>query len=357
MAAYEYPRSSLLGETQFLEAYGKWIPAQTLSSGSPQLPPVTIPAHCVQPHLTFGGDSWPITESNAGIADGTLSQTSWGVGQTYRVAATYRSADNSTRAINITTRRARCGEPGQACCAQSQHVACFDPDVTTCYDNTIGAGVHTAHCFSCGEEGQLSCDPSPSNSHRRCFSETLTPAQNGACIRCGGSETEIQPCCLNGEYNNTNTPGCLDHFQCDHTSNTCHKAPPQGPTPPPPPPPSTGVHTCSGAAASSSAANHPVRFQYNATSCGNITTEFANTDTEAQQCLLTEMTRVGTSITVLTGSETLQTYPYCVCSFGGPGNITVPAYSSDAADACIHSIMMGADSITAGECAANSCPG
>jgi len=353
MAAYVYPRTSLLGETMFLEAQGKWIPAQTLPGGSPQLPPVTIPAHCIEPSLTFGGDSWPDTESSAAVANGTLFQTSLGVGETYRVAATYRNADNSTRAINITTRGSRCGEPGQACCAQSQHVQCFDPSVTTCYLIDTGVGVHRAKCFACGEEGELSCDPYPSNEHRRCFSETLTPAQNSACVRCG---SETQPCCLNGEYNNTNTATCLDHLKCNFTNYLCEKAPPQGPTLPPPPPPNTGVHTCSGAAANFAAANHPVRFQYNATSCGNITTEFANSDTEAQQCLLTEMARVGTPITVLTGSETLQSYPFCVCSFGGPGSITVPAYSADAAAACIGTTMMGADSIAAGACTANSCP-
>jgi hypothetical protein len=71
-------------------------------------------------------------------------------------------------------------------------------------------------------------------------------------------------------------------------------------------------------------------------SCGNALSLSADSDQEADACA-----QAG-GWTVVNGNQSLQYYPFCVCSYGGAAVMSVPAYSQDAANTCIVAENMGA---------------
>lgn len=273
-------------------------------------------ADCTPPKVVFGGESWRDGDYDRFPGGGNIV-----------VAATYRTTVGSTittHALSIFNSKGTCGHVGEACCTANALNPWCGQENTQC-DSGI--------CNTCGEEGYEWCG---SNGNKLCFAENLQPS-GSICAKCGGNS---QPCCHNVLY--PNAPACGNGLSCQNKEAKCLPTP----VPPATPPvtPVASLPKCNGQMATNVTEPHAIMVQNSVTACGDLVLERADSDVEAQACARAQ------GWTVLTGSQSLQEYPFCVCSFGGAGTMTVPAYSQDAANSCVTLMNIGAFNGWAGAC-------
>jgi hypothetical protein len=284
---------------------------------------------CAPPKIVFGGSTW--------------RQDDWdwfSPGETYTIAASYRTTVGSsitTHSMSMYTRSPKCGKAGQACCTANENylesaTPSTDPSQWKpwCEEN---AKCDDGLCNACGQLGQEPC--ATTDSIDVCNAENLTPL-NGTCVACGGNG---QHCCHNMFYSNktcamTKDPICT-------SSDMCTSRPASTGTPPPPPT-ITGIK-CNGQPATTATTAHMILVQDTA-GCGGWVTPNADSDLEAAACAHAQ------GYTVLTGTQMLQSYDFCVCSDGGVSTESRAAYSDGASISCIENWNGGASQIWRGQC-------
>ncbi len=315
LAATVYPGSGVIGQTL--------VPVPSISRQASGVFSSHVDSFglthtwCTPPTLIFGGSTW---------REGDFDE--FASGATYTFAATYRTNAGgpvTTAAMSMFNAKPICGHATQACCtANASFIGDGNPwceGYNRCDNGT---------CAPCGGLGQEWCGNS---ANKICNAENIQPL-GSICAACGAVG---QDCCRNPNY--PKAPLCANNLSCG--GGKCHDAPPPIA---PPPPTVSGPPRCNGKAATALSQLHTVLVQ-DAGGCGGVFAYRADSDAEAQACAK------AAGNTVLTGSQTLQDYTFCICSeYGGASAINVQAYAENAASTCALETDLNAKVVWPGDC-------